>query len=384
MQRYGPVLTYAIAALGADFTFLKAPKVISLMSKTIDSAQVAPSRLDEMVSNVFTWMLNEAALEQSIVSILCSNRFRELSQDLLGAELSVRFRAMLYSSSLAYVYDSRAMYDSDLSVEDLRRITYAMGSELLLYIDTLLAPHHLAKLPHDHLRIFFLVILGITLAVAYSAALYDSPSYGIGSPELYDGNIPKTLWQAMQQHLTQMMAHYLVVLASRLSLVLRRASEREFLSSLMTGLIRRGAFVWVAQQRVVSWSAQDAHSNTEDLFVLKIPQTTNMDPTTNAISKTELDSFRSAPVNVAGLQTMQNSLRAVNRLSFGLERYISLSQDCVWQDFGKVHDFRPAESDTGPSFSSSASQQLVGTRGDAVSGRGTRSYFGPVKKKPVV
>ncbi|KAK3314885.1 hypothetical protein B0H66DRAFT_593546 [Apodospora peruviana] len=159
----------------------------------------------------------------------------------------------------------------------------------LWYLDTVLAPHHLAKLPRDHVRVLFLHCCD------------DSPSYDAVAGIYAGDNVPKTLWQALQQHLTQMLAHHLVILASRIGLVLRGDSEREVLSSLMTGIISRGNFVWVAQQQSVpsSFLTQDnaiLETNTEGLFVLDIPETAERDLTTGYLSKTELDSYRSQPV----------------------------------------------------------------------------------------
>jgi len=398
------VLTHAITAFGAEFTSLEGPKLFSLMTKTIDSTQAVPSCLDEMVSSILSWMLHGAAPKHSIVGILCSIQFRELSQAFLGEKHSTRFWAILYSSSLAYIYDSRATYDSDLNIDDLRRITYATGSELLLYLDTFLASHRLSKLPQDHVRIFLLVTFGVTIAIAYSTALCDSLSYDVKAPEFHDGNIPKTLWQAMQQHLAQMMAHYLVILASRIGVVLRRDLEREIISSLMIEIIRRGVFVWVARQRAVLWPSHEHDTAVDELFVLKIPQTADLDPTTNALSKTELDSYRSAPVNIMGLQTVRNSISPVNTSTLSIRGWLyqeaavpasfdsekirvncrGMSCDGSDDEPSYIHSdsgFSSAGSNTG---SSSVSHQPVGTRGGEASGCGTTRYFGPVDKRPVI
>ncbi|KAM7194134.1 hypothetical protein V8F33_007461 [Rhypophila sp. PSN 637] len=324
-------------SLDIDFTSLNAPKLKSLLSKTVDPDECGPSlSLPEILSNIFTWMVPERSVgpERSIVgALICSEQFRQLHKDggFMGGDLLEKFRVMIYSSTLAYVYDSgsREVYDSDLTMRDLHRITYAMGSDLLLYLDNALVPHQLAKMSQAQLSGLFVVIFGISLAVTYSTAVYDSPTFGAGTDT--GGQTPKTLWHALQQHLSQMLAHHLVILGARLGLVLRGDSEKEVICSLMTGIIRRGNFVWVAQQRAVDSVESPAPSNistssspsgrsdlaettenTEELFVLNIPEAdTKSDPTTGALGLKKLDSYRSTPVNVRSLQTIQNSLRAI-------------------------------------------------------------------------
>lgn len=258
--------------------------------------------------------------ERSIVgALICSDQFRQLVQNdsFLGGELLEKFRVMIYSSTLAYVYDSgsREIYDSDLTMRDLHRITYAMGSDLLLFLDNALLPHQLSKLSQEQLSGLFVVIFGIALAVAYSTAVYDSPTFHAGVET--GGETPRTLWQALQQHLSQMLAHHLLILGARLGLVLRGDSEKEIISSLMSAIIYRGNFIWVAQQRAVelpepSITLTETIENAEELFVLNIPEDeVKVDPTTGALGVKKLDSYRSTPVNVRSLQTIQNTLKPI-------------------------------------------------------------------------
>lgn len=141
-----------------DFASLSSPKLISLISKTVDLIKTgASSALFNVVKSIFTWMVPEkgSTPDRGIVGALTgSDQFRQLVDggSLLSQELLEKFRVMVYSSTLTYVYDSgsREVYDSDLTMQGLRRITYAMGSELLLFLNNILAPHHLAKLSHEH------------------------------------------------------------------------------------------------------------------------------------------------------------------------------------------------------------------------------------------
>ncbi|KAM7220561.1 hypothetical protein V8F06_004150 [Rhypophila decipiens] len=176
-------------SLYIDFTSLHSPKLKSLLSKTVDPAECGPSlSLPEILSSIFTWMVPEKSIgpERSIVgALICSEQFCQLHTDggFMGGELLEKFRIMIYSSPLAYVYDSglREVYHSDLTMRDLHRITYAMGSDLLLYLDNALVPHQLAKMSQAQLSGLFVVIFGISLAVAYSTAVYDSPTFGAGT-----------------------------------------------------------------------------------------------------------------------------------------------------------------------------------------------------------
>ncbi|RYP22515.1 hypothetical protein DL765_001573 [Monosporascus sp. GIB2] len=373
-------------SLGVEFTSLDAPKLRSLLAKTILSERVAPSRLESMVSNVFTWILNNKALDQSVVGMLCSGRFSELSRPLVDGELAAKFRVLLYSSSLAYVYDSRATYDSDLTIDDLRRITYAMGSDLLQDIDKMLSPHMLAKFSQEQLRVLFLALFGVTLAIAYSAAIEDSPSFP-SIPELYDGNIPKTLWEAMQQHLVQIMAHYLVLLASRLGLVLPGGSERDALSSLMTGLTQRGVFIWVADVIPIVPSTPVNTDVDDKLFLLSNPESIGSDPTTKLEEK-HLESYRSRQLNAGGLRAVQNSLRAVSpQLGYLQRRYNSVSHAKIAPVYSEAEIvpllFQGQFGD--PSDSASAEGESVGhKRFSTVGGTGSLSYIGPIKKRRVI
>ncbi|KAM7201241.1 hypothetical protein V8F20_004987 [Naviculisporaceae sp. PSN 640] len=314
-------------SLDIEYTSLQSPKLLTLLSKTVDRTQgVFSLSVPEIMSNIFTWMSPDQTKvpERSIVgALICSDQFHDSARNdgFLGGELLEKFRVMVYSSSLAYVYNSgsREIYDSDLTMRDLHRITYAMGSDLLLFLDTALVPHQLAQLSQEQLTGLFVVIFGIALAVAYSTAVYDSPTFSTGVET--GGDTPRTLWQALQQHLSQMLAHYLVILGARLGLVLRGDSEKQIISSLMSAIIYRGKFVWVAQQRALelpepsaspSTPLTETTEKTEELFVLNIPDDeAKVDPTVGALGLRRLDSYRSTPVKVRSLQTIQNTLKPI-------------------------------------------------------------------------
>jgi hypothetical protein len=302
----------SIAALGVEVTPLDAPKLERLLAKTITSENASPS-LESMVSDVFTWILNNKPLDQSIVGMLCSNRFSELSRAPVDTEFAAKFQALLYSSTLAYVYASRTTYDYELSINHLHRITYATGSDILQYIDKKLSPHILAKLTRQQLRVMFLVLFGVTSAIAYSVAIEDSPDFP-GVPELYDGQIPKTLWDAMQQHLVQIMAHHLVLLAHRLKLTFPEGSERHALSSSMTGITQRGVFTWVAEMMPTRPSKSVFPGGDDELSRLLIPTSANSDPTMNFEGE-HFESYRSGQVSAGELKTVENSLRPVPQRS---------------------------------------------------------------------
>jgi hypothetical protein len=193
-----------------------------------------------MLSCVMALLLKiEDSARHSIVSMLSSERFHGISQVVIGTDLATKFRLMLFSASLAHTFKPSRGTDTMPNEGDLRRISFAMGFNLLARLDSTLAPHRLAKLSAGQVQTLTLVLFGLACAVAYCVSLYQSPELDprIWLPPEDDGG-PKsrTLWHAMQQHLSSMIAHYIVLFYSRLGFELPPSTERHIITSLNTEL----------------------------------------------------------------------------------------------------------------------------------------------------
>jgi hypothetical protein len=164
---------------------------------------------------------------------------------------------MLSAISLAHAFRTTSQFDRTLSIEDLRQIGFVNGKPVILQIEAMLAPRTLSTFPFEKLRAMLFIILGTLLAVAYSPAVENSPEFplhidrcvGIQSWDTVDDSAhhsKTTLWQAMQEHLTLILGHYVLLLAGRLGVNFPVDVERVFLSTALNRALIRGQHSWVA------------------------------------------------------------------------------------------------------------------------------------------
>jgi hypothetical protein len=244
----GSALNSPWLALGPEFTETSSTLAGLLLSKTVQLETGTPTDLESVISCVFASLSRSEEMDHSIVAMLSTEKFSRAAAALLDDELAVQFRLMLFAASLAHTYQRPLDQPNMLPGEQgLRQMAYAMGSGILINMDSLLVPHRLAKLSATEMRILVLVVLGIACSTAYSVNLYNSPELElhIWLPSPADGGpSSRTLWHAMQQHLLSILAHYLVLLSSRLGVEFSSITQRNLIESLHLELVRRGGFVW--------------------------------------------------------------------------------------------------------------------------------------------
>ncbi|PVH78541.1 hypothetical protein DL98DRAFT_516715 [Cadophora sp. DSE1049] len=144
----------------------------------------------------------------------------------------VNFRLMLYATSLAHI--QRTIPENrEFDVPELLQIGSVAGHEFLKHLDEKLKPQKLAKCTGDDIRALFLLAFGTILAVGYAD---DTGSNA--TPE------KQRQFKAMQEHICQILAHYVTYLGSQLGLPLASGTEQFMLEAAPEKWRKQGIFRW--------------------------------------------------------------------------------------------------------------------------------------------
>lgn len=185
---------------------------------------------------------------------------------------------MLYAESLAYTQPT-SDEKHHLNVPELLQIGAIAGHNVLNFLDLKLKSDSLRSSSKHDLEALFLLLVGTILAVGYSY-----PNKSAENPNsLSNATSDSSEFQAMQSHLCQILAHYMVYIGSRLNLPIANDADRFILEAAPKRWHKEGIFRWLTasehrQQRedVLPHSVDAkcnnskicARSNTNGIFTL--------------------------------------------------------------------------------------------------------------------
>lgn len=201
--------------------------------------------INSLVRVVFDWISNSEDSDISMVGVFSSHHFLQLVGSLLDSTLALNFRRLIYSTSLAHVYWSGLHHDHSLTLQDLHHVSYLAGCDLIDTLDIFLSPQSLAESYIQRIQALFLLVFGTILAIGYSSRLTDSPPF----PNDRNDSVTTdwTLWDVMQEHLSQMLGHHLVFLGSRIDFRFQPSVEKRLLTMAVSKWLPEGSFTWTTR-----------------------------------------------------------------------------------------------------------------------------------------
>lgn len=189
--------------------------------------------LDTLFEEVSAWLFTPKRTEFSHVGVMCSPEFADLVKGHVPEQLLVDCRTMLLSISLAYCYDG--LSKKIRTRQKMDEIGAVSGSRLLQNLEHHLVPGenplgYGSQHPDGNkaLKARFLLCLAAVVGIYYTAPPCSSPEFPIFDTATGQSR-PSTLWHAMKDHLSLMLAHHLVLLGQRLRVALPADSEKAFL-----------------------------------------------------------------------------------------------------------------------------------------------------------
>lgn len=180
----------------------------------------------------------------SIAGLCCSSVLSlQFPEQSLGDDgLAIEFRRFLLAKSLAH---SGWLGDkAEASHADLRGAGLVSGYRLLKRLDRTLTSQFLAQCDRESCQVLFLMVLGTVLSVGGTPPdSEESPAY---PPETFNPRFQQspTLWLAMKEHLSQMLAQHLVFLGSMLGMRLATGFEQRIIDTAVHQWNNAGTFVW--------------------------------------------------------------------------------------------------------------------------------------------
>ncbi|KAF4635574.1 hypothetical protein G7Y89_g2527 [Cudoniella acicularis] len=227
---------------------------LSAENITLDFASNVIWDLRALTEDIVSW-LNTAMKpdKTSKVGILSSPQFLKLVESSLEQNPRMNFQRMIYAISLAYTQPA-APDKHAYGALDLYRVGSIAGHEFLKDLDRRLRPEALKRCDENVLQALFLLLVGTILAVGYTEFRGELPDCAIASTNSDQESVPDNESQpprlklreyiAMRSHLCQILAHYVVFLASQLNLRLDSHVEQFMLETAANRWHKKGAFWW--------------------------------------------------------------------------------------------------------------------------------------------
>lgn len=223
--------------------------------------------MEDLTGVVTDWLITPASSRISMVGTLSSKHFSNMVGRHLDSNLANRSRMFLYAVSLAHVQVGNMSDSHYLSLPDLQNITCVLGRDLLGQLDRLVSPTELARATKERCEAIFLVLYGTLLAVSYSYCRGTWPTF---PPDAMPG-AGKTLWDAMREHLVQMLAHLLVFLSARLGVRFQPSVENSILSTTIPAWKQHGQYTWQIDVFVPDDTPKNAPGDSEIILPGRIP-----------------------------------------------------------------------------------------------------------------
>ncbi|KAK5655863.1 hypothetical protein OQA88_5402 [Cercophora sp. LCS_1] len=227
----------------------------ALASHTLKLAFDVSWNYDELVQAAITWFRDDNEPSKSMVGTLSSNEFKMLTANHLDASLVSDVCSLLYATSKAHVNTTMNTDGSPLNVASLSEVAYFCGNRVINRLDDLLSSRPLANATKETLQAKLLVVVAVILALGYATPVSDSPSFS----DILDGQAgspTSTLWDAMRQHICEMLAHYLIVIASKLHFRFQHNFQKSLITSALNQWGKKARFTWV-EYDWTDWFNQD-------------------------------------------------------------------------------------------------------------------------------
>ncbi|KAE9363737.1 hypothetical protein N431DRAFT_356552 [Stipitochalara longipes BDJ] len=207
-------------------TRLESARHLALRSITLCSSSETKWDLSNIVLELVEWLSHPHLFTTSNIGLLSSPNFLDLVAPYFGAEIGISFQHMLYAESLAYTQPT-----SDethiLSVPELQQNGAVASHNVLTFLDRKLRSELLKSSSKNSLEAAFVLLVGTLLAAPW-----------------HDGIRLSSRFQAMQAHLCQILAHYVVYISSRLNLPLDKNAEKSILEAATRRRHTGGIFLW--------------------------------------------------------------------------------------------------------------------------------------------
>lgn len=233
---------------------------LALRTITLSFRSQITWNLPALVLELVEWLNNPQLSTTSKVGLLSSPSFLDLVEPYVGAETSISFQRMLYAESLAYTQPT-SDEKHHLSVPELQKIGAIGGHNVLNFLDLKLKSDSLRSSSKHDLEAVFLLLVGTILAVGYSYpnTSVETPVSRMGfehfafirsqTNSLQNSSTNNTShyseFQAMQSHLCQILAHYVVYIGSRLNLPIANDAERFILEAAPKRWHKERIFRWL-------------------------------------------------------------------------------------------------------------------------------------------
>ncbi|CZR64042.1 uncharacterized protein PAC_13939 [Phialocephala subalpina] len=201
---------------------------LTLSNISLDFANQVTWDVAVLVDDTVDWLKDPRISETSKVGTFSSPQFLDLVTSSLGKSVGIKFQRMLYAISLAYTQPTL----HPLTLPEIYEVGCIAGHDFLTILDERLKPQSLKECSEAELRALFLVVFGTILAVGYT------------QPTLGEADSQSQGFRAVQYHLSQILAHYLLYLGSRLSLPLAKGVDQFLLEAIPSRWYKEGVFDW--------------------------------------------------------------------------------------------------------------------------------------------
>lgn len=263
--KYTTSAEYLIALTNGDADLFLLDDMANKIS-SIDSRQVfldfeVPWDRGSLMTAMFE-KLSTSAAPLSLVGVFSSERIRHVTGELLDSRLMINLRRLVYSASLSVADPMWPRRCGELTQSDLRQICYLAGHSIINSLDSNLSSEVLADAYPDKIQALFLFVLGVTVAIHYTRPLLESPPFPGQIVGSLAGRGNHTLWDAMKEHLCQMLTNHLVFLGMKLGLRLEPTIEAKLLTGTAIEWLPEAKFTWRTDLLLPSGNLDTTGSNT--------------------------------------------------------------------------------------------------------------------------
>ncbi|PQE17803.1 hypothetical protein CJF31_00005546 [Rutstroemia sp. NJR-2017a BVV2] len=179
---------------------------------------------DSLANDVVQWLNDPSASQTSKFGILSCPNFRDLinSYEFGDAGFGAAFQKVMMMSTEVFSYGTLEEWDQvSLTFEEMKLVGALSGQKWLELLEKQLKSHILASRTKEHLQLLFLLVFGTILAVGYTIPLEsENLKYNVKLPE-------KQSFAATQEFLCKILAHYMVFLATKLTLPMTEVTEKQ-------------------------------------------------------------------------------------------------------------------------------------------------------------
>lgn len=172
---------------------------------------------------------------------------------------------MMFATSPVHVRSGRFANDTSASTQDLTYAASRSGRFVLRELTSYLEPENLYKLTRTGLQIIYLLVFGTILSAGYARRPLESPLLYRDHDNCTGSVQFQTLWDAKQEQLCRMLAHYLVFVSSQLNVPVPQSMERPLLDTAHLQWGQKASFSWNSgRPRETSASHKGSHNGRDN------------------------------------------------------------------------------------------------------------------------